>query len=91
MGIGHSAHSVLNGAIDNLQYDLLKDFGPVAMVATGPLVIVAKKSIPADDLKAFIDWLRANPIEASAGTGGAGTPPHLAGLFSRRKQRLAFN
>jgi tripartite-type tricarboxylate transporter receptor subunit TctC len=90
MGIGHSTHYVLNGAIYNLQYDLLKDFAPVAMVATGPLVVVAKKSIPANDLKAFIDWLRANPNEASAGTGGAGSPPHLAGLSFQKKTETRF-
>src|SRR5580692_7821987 len=44
IGIGHWTHYVLNGAIYSLPYDLLKDFEPVAMIATGPLVIVAKKT-----------------------------------------------
>jgi len=69
IGIGHWTHYVLNGAIYSLPYDLLKDFEPVAMIATGPLVIVAKKALPANNLKELVTWLKANPGKASAGTG----------------------
>src|SRR3981189_2720284 len=61
IGIGHWTHYVLNGAIYSLPYDLLKDFEPVAMIATGPLGIVAKKPLPANDLKELAAWLKANP------------------------------
>src|SRR5260370_30842271 len=81
IGIGHWTHYVLNGAIYSLPYDLLKDFEPVAMIATGPLVIVAKKTLPANDLKQLAAWLKANPEKALAGSRGAGTPPHVAGLL----------
>src|SRR5258708_1174640 len=81
IGIGHWTHYVLNGAIYSLPYDLLRDFEPVAMIATGPLVIVAKKTLPANNLNELIDWLKANPEKALAGTGGVGTPPHVAGLL----------
>jgi tripartite-type tricarboxylate transporter receptor subunit TctC len=84
IGIGHWTHYVLNGAIYSLPYDLLKDFEPVAMIATGPLVIVAKKTLPAGNLKELVAWLTANPGRASAGTGGVGTPPHVAGLFFQK-------
>jgi tripartite-type tricarboxylate transporter receptor subunit TctC len=63
---------------------LLKDFEPVAMIATGPLVIVSKKTLPASNLKELVAWLKANPGKASAGTGGVGTPPHVAGLFFQK-------
>jgi tripartite-type tricarboxylate transporter receptor subunit TctC len=84
IGIGHWTHYVLNGAIYSLPYDLLKDFEPVAMIATGPLVIVAKKTLPANDLKQLAAWLKANPEKALAGTGGVGTPPHVAGLLFQK-------
>jgi tripartite-type tricarboxylate transporter receptor subunit TctC len=90
IGIGHWTHYVLNGAIYSLQYDLLKDFAPVAMVATGPLVMVARKSLPASDLNELIVWLKANPDKASAGTGGVGTPPRVAGLFFQRATGTRF-
>jgi len=42
VGIGHIGPNVFNGAIYHLQYDLLKDFEPVAMVATNPQILVGK-------------------------------------------------
>jgi tripartite-type tricarboxylate transporter receptor subunit TctC len=80
----------LNGAIYSLPYDLLKDFEPVAMIATGPLVIVAKKTLPANNLNELVTWLKANPGKASAGTGGVGTPPHVAGLFFQKTTGSRF-
>jgi len=90
IGIGHWTHYVVNGAIYSLPYDLLKDFEPVAMIATGPLVIVAKKTLPANNLKELIAWLKANPGKASAGTGGVGTPPHVAGIFFQNTTGTRF-
>jgi tripartite-type tricarboxylate transporter receptor subunit TctC len=90
IGIGHWTHYVLNGAIYSLPYDLLKDFEPVAMIATGPLVIVARKTLPANNLKELIAWLKANPGKASAGTGGVGTPPHVAGIFFQNTTGTRF-
>jgi len=81
IGVGHWGHYVVNGAIYSLQYDLRKDFEPVSLIATGPLVMAAKKSIPANDLKELVGWIKANPSKASAGTGGVGTPAHIGAVF----------
>src|SRR5215471_21759386 len=48
---------VINGAALDLPYDVLKDFRPVSLVATAQLLIVARKSMPADDLRGLIAWL----------------------------------
>ncbi|MGZ5911021.1 MAG: Bug family tripartite tricarboxylate transporter substrate binding protein, partial [Reyranella sp.] len=61
LGIGQWSHYVLNGATYALQYDLLADFAPVAMIVTGPLLLVSRKDLPANDLKGLIAWLKANP------------------------------
>ncbi|HEX4553626.1 MAG TPA: tripartite tricarboxylate transporter substrate-binding protein [Xanthobacteraceae bacterium] len=90
IGIGHWTHYVLNGAIYSLPYDLLKDFEPIAMIATGPLVIVAKKTLPASNLKELAAWLKLNPDKALAGTGGVGTPPHVAGLLFQKTTGSRF-
>src|SRR5215207_6556222 len=60
ISLGHVGTHVINGAIYPLQYDLVADFAPVALVASNPQLIVARKNIPADDLKGFIAWLKAN-------------------------------
>ena len=80
IGIGHWAHYVLSGAIYKVQYDLLRDFEPVALISTGPQVIVTRKDFPANDLNELINWLRANPGKANAGTGAASSPPNVFGV-----------
>jgi tripartite-type tricarboxylate transporter receptor subunit TctC len=72
---------VANGAIYALQYDLMKDFEPIALMARESLIIVARKAMPASNLNELIGWLKANPNKAVQATGGAGTPPHIAGVF----------
>ena len=79
--IGIWTTHVVNGAIYALQYDVLNDFEPIALLANNPQVIVAKKAMPANDLKGLIAWLKANPDKASAGTAGVASPQHVLGVF----------
>jgi tripartite-type tricarboxylate transporter receptor subunit TctC len=81
LGIGIMTTHVLNGAVYTLQYDAVKDFEPIALVARTSLVIVARKSMPAEDLNLLIAWLKANPNRASQATAGVGSPQHIAGAF----------
>jgi tripartite-type tricarboxylate transporter receptor subunit TctC len=90
LGIGQWSHYVLNGATYALQYDLLADFAPVAMIVTGPLLLVSRKDLPANDLKGLIAWLKANPYKATAGTGGVGSPPHISGIFFQKMTGTQF-
>src|SRR5688500_12338841 len=53
-----------NGAIYTLPYDLLGDLEPVINTSTTAQIIVGRKSLPADDLKGLIAWLKANPDKA---------------------------
>jgi tripartite-type tricarboxylate transporter receptor subunit TctC len=79
--MGYWGTHVLNGAIYALQYDVLNDFEPISLNANNSLLIVAKKTMPADDLKGLIAWLKANPNAASAGTVGTGSAEHVGGIF----------
>jgi tripartite-type tricarboxylate transporter receptor subunit TctC len=81
VGIGHWSTHVVNGAIYDLQYDLLKDFEPVAMITTGPQLIIAKNAVPAKDLKELIAWVKANQDHVSAGTAGVGSASHVGGIY----------
>ena len=64
LSIGHWGTHVVNGAVYPLQYDLLNDLQPVAMIASNPLMIVANASLPARDLKELIAWLKAKAARA---------------------------
>jgi tripartite-type tricarboxylate transporter receptor subunit TctC len=81
ISIGPWGSHVAAGAVYSLQYDVLRDLEPIAMVATNPQVIVSKNAVPAKDLKGLIAWLKANPDKASAATAGVGTGPHLSGIY----------
>jgi tripartite-type tricarboxylate transporter receptor subunit TctC len=84
LGIGHIGTHVINGAVYQLTYDLLKDLEPVALIATNPQIIVSKNAVPAKDLKELVDWVKANQEKVSIGTGGAGTPAHISGVYFQK-------
>src|ERR1044071_963720 len=62
-----------------VQYDSQKDFQPITMVGSSPLVLVGKNSLPAKDLAELVALLRANPAKFSYATSGVGTSLHVAG------------
>jgi tripartite-type tricarboxylate transporter receptor subunit TctC len=90
LSAGFVGTHVFNGATYTLQYDLLEDFEPISLIASNSWLIVAKKGMPANDLKDFIGWLKANPDKASQGTIGAGSPHHVAGVFFQKETGTRF-
>jgi tripartite-type tricarboxylate transporter receptor subunit TctC len=85
VGLGSWPTHVLNAAVYNLSYDVLTDFEPVGLVTTQPVLIVARKSLPASNLRELISWLKANPNKATAGGAGAGSANHIAALFFQKE------
>jgi tripartite-type tricarboxylate transporter receptor subunit TctC len=81
VSIGHLGTHVANGAIYKLGYDLVADLEPVVLLPSNPMIIVSRNAIPAKTLKELIEWLKAKPTPATAGTAGAGSGSHIAGLY----------
>jgi tripartite-type tricarboxylate transporter receptor subunit TctC len=81
IGFGHLGTNVANGAIYKLGYDLVTDLEPVVMLPSNPMIIVSKNDIPAKSLKELLAWLKAKPTPPTAGTAGAGSGSHIAGLY----------
>jgi tripartite-type tricarboxylate transporter receptor subunit TctC len=81
LSIGHLGTHVINGAIYPLNFDLVKDFEPVATIATNPMMIVSKNDIPAKNLSELIAWLRAHDGKVTAGTAGVGSGAHFSGVY----------
>jgi tripartite-type tricarboxylate transporter receptor subunit TctC len=90
LSFGNWASHVGSGAMYPLQFNLLNDLDPVALIATSPLWIVARKAFPANDIKEMIAWLQANPDKASAATVGIGSGSHLCGLYLQRNTGTRF-
>jgi tripartite-type tricarboxylate transporter receptor subunit TctC len=81
VSFGHLGTHVANGAIYSLPYDLLTDLEPVVMLPSNPMVVVSRPTLPAKNLKELIAWLKANQGKATAGTAGAGSGAHIAGVY----------
>jgi tripartite-type tricarboxylate transporter receptor subunit TctC len=88
--VGFLGTHVLNGAIYSLQYDVVKDFEPIAQLASNPQLIVAKKTTPAQNLQEFVAWLKANPGKATQGAAGIGSPSHVSGVYFQRLSGTTF-
>ena len=72
----HSINATLQK--ESNRFDLLKDFAPVSVVATVPLVLVVNPSVPAKTLPEFIALAKAKSGELTLASSGNGSPQHLA-------------
>jgi tripartite-type tricarboxylate transporter receptor subunit TctC len=81
ISFGHLGTHVANGAIYKLGYDLVADLEPVVLLPSNPMIIVSKNAVPAKSLQELLAWLKARPTPATAGTAGAGSGSHIAGLY----------
>jgi tripartite-type tricarboxylate transporter receptor subunit TctC len=81
ISFGHLGTHVANGAIYPLPYDMLADLEPVALLPSNPMVVVSRGNLPATNLKELLAWLKANQDKATAGTAGAGSGAHIAGVY----------
>jgi len=88
-GPGFSTH-VINPAIYSLTYDVRNDFEPVALVSRFSHLIVARKSLAANDLNGLIAWLKANPGEVLQATSGVGSAGHVFGVLFQKKTGTDF-
>jgi tripartite-type tricarboxylate transporter receptor subunit TctC len=81
IGFGHLGTNVANGAIYKLGYDLVTDLEPVVMLPSNPMIIVSNNTVPAKTLRELLAWLKSKPTPPTAGTAGAGSGSHIAGLY----------
>jgi tripartite-type tricarboxylate transporter receptor subunit TctC len=90
LSIGTSTTHVLIGGLYALPFDLIKDLEPIILIGSEPLLIVGKKTLPADDLKGLTAWLKANPDKASVGIAGVGAMGQLTGIAFQKATGTAF-
>jgi tripartite-type tricarboxylate transporter receptor subunit TctC len=90
VSIGHVQTHVLNAAAMSLDYDVVSDFAPVALIADTATWIVSRKTLPATDFGGFLGWLKQMDGSATAGTVGVGGPPEIAGLLFEKQTGTKF-
>jgi tripartite-type tricarboxylate transporter receptor subunit TctC len=88
--VGQWTSHVGAGAMYPVAFDYLNDFEPIAMLSLAPLWIVGRKDLPAQDLRALIAWLKANPNQASAATTGLGSGIHMCLVYFQNMTGTKF-
>jgi tripartite-type tricarboxylate transporter receptor subunit TctC len=90
LAIGHVQTHVINAATQNLQYDVVKDFEPVSLIADTPQWLIGRKALPPNDLKALIGWLKQQGGKATSGAVGVGGPTDLAAYYFQKQTGTQF-
>ena len=88
--LGHVQTHVMNAASQTLQYDVVKDFEPVSLLADTPQWVVAAGAFPPTDVAGMIAWMRANPGKATVGAVGVGGPTDIAALYFQKHTGTRF-
>jgi tripartite-type tricarboxylate transporter receptor subunit TctC len=88
--LGHVQTHVINAAAQSLQYDVVKDFEPVTLVADTPQWLVVRSGFPPTDIKSLIAWLKANPGKTTAGSVGVGGLTDLAAISFQKLTDTRF-
>jgi tripartite-type tricarboxylate transporter receptor subunit TctC len=68
----------INPSVYKTNYDLVRDFAPVTLLGSTPFVLAVHPSVPVKSVAELIKFAKANPGKLNYGSGGSGTPPHLA-------------
>jgi tripartite-type tricarboxylate transporter receptor subunit TctC len=89
ISLGTPSTYVTNGALYALPYDV-RDLSPIALTTNQPYLIVARTTLPANDLRGLIAWLHQNPNRALAGIPGLGGGSHLGGLSFQNATGTGF-
>jgi tripartite-type tricarboxylate transporter receptor subunit TctC len=86
MGAVH--HAIAPAMYPKLDYDIEKDFVPLALLANVPQVLVVNpRKLPMADFKSFLEYVRKNPGKLNYGSAGGGTSHHLAGELFKQQSR----
>ena len=72
-------HSINGALYSKMPYDMVKDFAPVAHVASAPNLLVVTNDLPVKTVAELISYMKANPNKLSFGSPGIGTSVHVSG------------
>ena len=85
MGLANtSSHAASRALSNNLPFDPIRDFTPVAMIGSSPFILLGSKQVPVSNMKVLIAYAKSNPAKLNYASAGPATLSHLAGeLFKK--------
>jgi tripartite-type tricarboxylate transporter receptor subunit TctC len=90
INFGNVASHVFATVVFKLQYDVVDDLAPIALMTTSPMWLLSGVKLPATNIKELVAWLKANPNKASAAVVGPGSPAHLCGVYFQNNTGTTF-
>jgi len=90
IGIGQWTSHVGGSVMYNLPFDMHRDLQPISVLTSGPLWIVGRKDLPANNVKELIAWLKANP-KSTAATIGVGSGAHMCLIYFSNETGAPIN
>src|SRR6188768_1609147 len=75
--LSSSAHVIVPSILPKVPYDAIRDFAPISVVMSSPLLLVVTPTLPVSNAKEFIALAKARPVELSFASAGAGSSTHL--------------
>ena len=90
LNVGQWTSHVGGPAITPTPYDVINDFEPISLLTTSYLWILGRKSLPANNLKELIAWLKANPDKGTGAIVGAGSAAHICFIDFQIKTGTKF-
>jgi tripartite-type tricarboxylate transporter receptor subunit TctC len=75
--VATASHAIAVSLYPKLNYDLIRDFAPISLLASTPYILAVNPSLPANAVKELIALAKAKPDAINYGSGGSGSPPHL--------------
>lgn len=76
--LGTNTHAINMSLYAKVSYDLVRDFAPISLVSSAPLVLMVHPSVPARSAKELVALAKASPGKFNYGTGGSGSSAHVA-------------
>ena len=76
--LGTNTHAINMSLYAKPGYDLVKDFAPISLLSSAPLVLMVHPSVPAKNVRDLIALAKASPGKLNYGTGGSGSSAHIA-------------
>jgi tripartite-type tricarboxylate transporter receptor subunit TctC len=84
------ANSISATLYEKLGYNFVRDFSHVAFISRAPNAMVINPSVPANNVREFIDYAKANPGKINMGSSGVGTSIHVSGELFKMMTGIAM-